>query len=144
MSYGELTSNGLNEWKAARDLFSLQESVSFRECGLDERLHEESTSEKEWKRPTEVQRWLTSAVLAGHDVICGAGKGTGKTSGYILPIVQHLMHHQPRLTRADGTHAIVLCQNVQECQKTAEMFMSFMKKCCWWLTCSVFAGSVLF
>ena len=49
-------------------------------------------------QPTPIQREAIPAVLAGRDVLAGAQTGTGKTAGFVLPILQ-------RLTRPRGARA---------------------------------------
>ena len=40
--------------------------------------------------PTPIQTQAIPAVLAGGDLLAGAQTGTGKTAGFVLPILQKL------------------------------------------------------
>ena len=43
--------------------------------------------------PTPIQRQAIPAVLAGGDLLAGAQTGTGKTAGFVLPMLQRLSAH---------------------------------------------------
>src|SRR5437870_12595887 len=48
--------------------------------------------------PTPIQSQAIPAVLAGGDLLAGAQTGTGKTAGFVLPMLQ-------RLSTRQSTHA---------------------------------------
>src|SRR5438477_8747046 len=50
--------------------------------------------------PTPIQTQAIPAVLAGDDVLAGAQTGTGKTAGFVLPILQRLGARAGTLPRA--------------------------------------------
>lgn len=58
--------------------------------------------------PTAVQQAVIPLLLKGRDVLMRAPTGTGKTLAYLAPLVQQLGSQQPRISRSDGCHAVVV------------------------------------
>ncbi|MDP2795419.1 MAG: DEAD/DEAH box helicase [Sulfurisoma sp.] len=46
-----------------------------------------------YTEPTPIQQQAIPVVLAGHDLMGGAQTGTGKTAGFVLPMLQRLSRH---------------------------------------------------
>jgi ATP-dependent RNA helicase RhlE len=69
--------------------------MSFSKLGLSEALVR-AVTEHGYTQPTPVQAQAIPAVLAGGDLLAGAQTGTGKTAGFVLPMLQ-------RLTTVNGT-----------------------------------------
>ncbi len=46
---------------------------------------------KGYTKPTEIQQELIPAILSGRDILASAQTGTGKTAGFVLPILQMMM-----------------------------------------------------
>ena len=63
--------------------------MSFSDLGLMPELLR-AVSEKGYDTPSPIQAQAIPAVLAGRDVLAGAQTGTGKTAGFVLPILQRL------------------------------------------------------
>lgn len=63
--------------------------MSFSDLGLKPELLR-AVAEKGYDTPTLIQSQAIPAVLAGRDVLAGAQTGTGKTAGFVLPILQML------------------------------------------------------
>src|SRR5690606_16501856 len=63
--------------------------MSFAALGLSEALVR-AVSERGYDSPTPIQAKAIPAVLAGGDLLGGAQTGTGKTAGFVLPILQRL------------------------------------------------------
>ncbi len=59
-----------------------------------------AVADKGYTTPTPIQSRAIPAVLAGRDVLAGAQTGTGKTAGFVLPILQRLSQGQGRTPRA--------------------------------------------
>ena len=76
--------------------------MSFDQLGLRAELLK-AVADKGYTEPTPIQLRAIPAVLSGRDVLAGAQTGTGKTAGFVLPILQ-------RLERRQGAHprALVL------------------------------------
>ena len=68
--------------------------MSFSEFGLLPELLR-AVADKGYDSPTPIQVQAIPAVLAGRDVLAGAQTGTGKTAGFVLPILQRLQAGQP-------------------------------------------------
>jgi ATP-dependent RNA helicase RhlE len=71
--------------------------MSFATLGLSDALVR-AVAEAGYAEPTPIQRQAIPAVLAGGDVLAGAQTGTGKTAGFVLPLLE-------RLSAAPATHA---------------------------------------
>src|SRR5450432_724377 len=67
-----------------------QYSMSFDSLGLAEPLLR-AVREAGYTTPTPIQSQAIPAVLSGGDVMGGAQTGTGKTSGFVLPMLHRLM-----------------------------------------------------
>ena len=63
--------------------------MSFSDLGLKPELLR-AVADKGYDTPSPIQMQAIPAVLAGRDVLAGAQTGTGKTAGFILPILQRL------------------------------------------------------
>ena len=63
--------------------------MSFSSLGLSEPLVR-AVTEEGYSTPTPIQRQAIPAVLAGGDLLAGAQTGTGKTAGFVLPMLQQL------------------------------------------------------
>jgi ATP-dependent RNA helicase RhlE len=73
--------------------------MSFSTLGLLPELLR-AVSDKGYDTPTPIQSQAIPAVMSGHDVLAGAQTGTGKTAGFVLPILQKLCDGQGRTPRA--------------------------------------------
>ncbi len=76
--------------------------MTFSSLGLSEPLVR-AIADAGYSTPTPIQTQAIPAVLSGLDLLAGAQTGTGKTAGFVLPILERL-HLQPR-TVALPTHS---------------------------------------
>jgi ATP-dependent RNA helicase RhlE len=65
-------------------------SMSFNSLGLSAELLR-AIEEQGYTEPTPIQTQAIPLILQGKDVMGGAQTGTGKTAGFTLPLLQHLM-----------------------------------------------------
>jgi ATP-dependent RNA helicase RhlE len=63
--------------------------MSFSDLGLMPELLR-AVADKGYDTPSPIQTQAIPAVLSGRDVLAGAQTGTGKTAGFVLPILQRL------------------------------------------------------
>jgi len=73
--------------------------MSFTDLGLLPEILR-AVSEKGYDTPTPIQKEAIPAVLSGRDVLAGAQTGTGKTAGFVLPILQKLSAEPDHAHRA--------------------------------------------
>ena len=74
--------------------------MSFASLGLSEELVR-AVTERGYTVPTPIQLQAIPAVLSGGDLLAGAQTGTGKTAGFVLPIL-HRLTHTPAKQTAEG------------------------------------------
>ncbi len=67
----------------------------FTELGLSEPLLR-AVADQGYDTPTPIQAQAIPQVLKGGDLLAGAQTGTGKTAGFVLPMLQRLMAEAPR------------------------------------------------
>ena len=72
--------------------------MSFENLGLEPELLR-AVAAKGYTTPTPIQLQAIPAVLSGRDVLAGAQTGTGKTAGFVLPLLQKLGAAQGRAPR---------------------------------------------
>jgi ATP-dependent RNA helicase RhlE len=80
--------------------------MSFSDLGLLPELLR-AVADKGYDTPSPIQIQAIPAVLAGRDVLAGAQTGTGKTAGFVLPILQRLTAEQVHGTQR-APRALVL------------------------------------
>ena len=71
--------------------------MSFSDLGLLPELLR-AVADKGYDTPSPIQIQAIPAVLAGRDVLAGAQTGTGKTAGFVLPILQRTEFSALQLT----------------------------------------------
>lgn len=79
--------------------------MSFADLGLSDHLLQ-ALSDKGYQQPTPIQAAAIPAVLEGRDVMAAAQTGTGKTAGFVLPMLQLLQ--QGAKVRSNSVRALVL------------------------------------
>lgn len=68
--------------------------MSFASLGLSEQLLQ-AISEKGYTEPSPIQAQAIPVILEGRDVMAAAQTGTGKTAGFVLPLLQRLASGKP-------------------------------------------------
>lgn len=96
--------------------------MSFETLGLSADILR-AVTEKGYSEPTPIQREAIPVILAGRDVLAGAQTGTGKTAGFTLPLLQHLLQSArdastPRIRTLILTPTRELAAQVEESVRT--------------------------
>src|SRR5512138_3439254 len=81
--------------------------MSFSSLGLSEALVR-AVTEQGYVQPTPIQAQAIPAVLAGGDLLAGAQTGTGKTAGFVLPLLQRLSTSPRRHAPRHAPRALIL------------------------------------
>ena len=76
------------------------------QCGLSDRLLG-AIAKAGYGKPFPIQAQSLPAIMSGRDVIGIAKTGSGKTMGYALPLLRHVMD-QPALAPGDGPIGLVM------------------------------------
>ncbi len=82
--------------------------MSFASLGLSESLVR-AVTEHGYTIPTPIQMQAIPAVLGGGDLLAGAQTGTGKTAGFVLPLLQRLsLVASKKITGTKAVRALIL------------------------------------
>jgi len=95
--------------------------MNFSDLGLKPELAA-AVAEKGYTEPTPIQMAAIPAVLSGRDVLAGAQTGTGKTAGFVLPILQRLGARGPH-----GPRALILTPTRELAAQVAESVRHYGK-----------------
>lgn len=79
---------------------------------------------KGYDTPTPIQQQAIPAVLNGDDLLAAAQTGTGKTAGFVLPILQNLMTSK-NVVKSNNVRALVLTPTRElaaQIQENAELY----------------------
>ncbi|KAA8529524.1 hypothetical protein F0562_033677 [Nyssa sinensis] len=126
-SFGTAAATAVTDEKWA-DTFFAQESVSWTSLGVSDRLSR-ALFNVGLNRPSLVQAACIPCILSGNDVVVAAETGSGKTHGYLVPLIEKLYgaSNNPEDTLADKglsqPHwlSLVLCPNVMLCEQVVRM-----------------------
>jgi ATP-dependent RNA helicase RhlE len=98
--------------------------MSFSDLGLSPELLR-AVADKGYDTPSPIQLQAIPAVLAGRDVLAGAQTGTGKTAGFVLPILQRLAADVT--TRHRAPRALVLAPTRELAAQVAQSVRDYGK-----------------
>jgi ATP-dependent RNA helicase RhlE len=103
--------------------------MSFASLGLSDALLR-AVADNGYTEPTPIQLQAIPAVLAGGDLLAGAQTGTGKTAGFVLPILQRLAAKprapgQTRIRVLIMTPTRELAAQVEESVRTYGKYLKF-------------------
>jgi ATP-dependent RNA helicase RhlE len=99
--------------------------MSFSDLGLLPELLR-AVADKGYDTPSPIQLQAIPAVLAGRDVLAGAQTGTGKTAGFVLPILQRL-HADTKHGSSRAPRALVLAPTRELAAQVADSARSYGK-----------------
>ncbi|SHJ75742.1 ATP-dependent RNA helicase RhlE [Malonomonas rubra DSM 5091] len=98
--------------------------MPFSTLGLSEPILR-AIAESGYSKPTPIQSKTIPAVLAGKDLMAAAQTGTGKTAGFILPLLQRLSDG-PKV-KANHVRALVLTPTRELAEQVAQNTASYSK-----------------
>jgi ATP-dependent RNA helicase RhlE len=107
----------VNRATSPRDILPYTPRRQFKNFAFDPRMHKAITT-KGYRAPTAIQDQAIPHILAGHDVVGIANTGSGKTAGFVLPIINRL------IPRRDGM-ALVVAPTRELAQQIDDEFRSF-------------------
>jgi ATP-dependent RNA helicase DDX31/DBP7 len=113
--------------------------ITFEGLGLCSALatHLESLG---FSTPTAVQQSTIPVVLQGKDALVNAPTGSGKTLSYLAPIMNDLATIQPRISRTDGTLALIICPTRELCLQVVDTLTLLSRRFFWIVPGSVHGG----
>lgn len=111
----------------ANETFFAEENVSWTSLGVSESLSR-ALSSIGLHRPSLIQATCIPSILSGADVVVAAETGSGKTHGYLVPLIDKLC----QISDSSGSIAdqdvskhhrisLVLCPNVMLCEQVVRM-----------------------
>lgn len=86
---------------------------------MDEKLN--------YEKPTAIQSQALPAIMSGRDILGIAKTGSGKTLGFVLPLLKHVQD-QPPLEKGDGPIAILLSPTRELALQIYKQLSIFTKK----------------
>ncbi|XP_073011198.1 DEAD-box ATP-dependent RNA helicase 22 [Typha latifolia] len=117
------------------DDFFAQEGVSWKSLGVSDRLCGALEKASLYK-PSLVQAACVPRILTGKDVVIAAETGSGKTYGYLVPLIDKLCGMPNPCEEANVSYKIseshsiflVLCPNVMLCEQVVYMAKSLLNE----------------
>ncbi|XP_058192904.1 DEAD-box ATP-dependent RNA helicase 22 [Rhododendron vialii] len=114
--------------KRGTDTFFAEESISWTSLGVSDRLSR-ALNNVGLNRPSLVQASCIPCILSGNDVVVAAETGSGKTHGYLVPLMEKLctIPDNSMNSAVDGEMklphqlSLVLCPNVMLCEQVVRM-----------------------
>ena len=67
----------------------------------------------------------------GRDALVNAPTGSGKTLAYLAAIVNDLQAQEPRVSRAEGTHALIVVPTRELCLQIADVLTLILRRYIW-------------
>ncbi|RAJ95779.1 ATP-dependent RNA helicase RhlE [Larkinella arboricola] len=96
--------------------------MSFSSLGLSEPLLK-AIAAQQYINPYPIQQEAIPVILKGHDVLGIAKTGSGKTAGFVLPILERLHRRKTRVNRS--VKALVLVPTRELAVQVTEVFQAF-------------------
>ena len=95
-----------------------------------------------FQTPTKIQRDSIPLLLCKppRDALIRAATGSGKTLSYAVPVLQDLASLQPKVTRADGTLALILTPTRELCLQVTDVFTLLTRRFVWIVPGAVHGG----
>nr|AKF43359.1 DEA(D/H)-box RNA helicase family protein [Geranium phaeum] len=109
------------------DTFFAEEGVSWTSIGVSDKVAR-ALSDAGVHRPSLVQAACIPSILSGKDVVIAAETGSGKTHGYLVPLIDKLSqaHDSGNAVSDESSNPprrifLVLCPNIMLCEQVVRM-----------------------
>ncbi|KAL5698152.1 hypothetical protein ACHQM5_029227 [Ranunculus cassubicifolius] len=117
-----------NKNDSSGDNFFAAESVSWSSLSVSEQLSR-SLSTVGLHKPSLIQASCIPSIFSGKDVVVAAETGSGKTHGYLVPLIEKMLSSSDCSLSTDNEKdstqphqfSLVLCPNVMLCEQVARM-----------------------
>ncbi|EIE24630.1 DEAD-domain-containing protein [Coccomyxa subellipsoidea C-169] len=90
--------------------------------------------------PTRIQQAAIPVLLRGRDALVNAPTGSGKTLAYLAAIVNDLQAQEPRVSRAEGTHALIVVPTRELCLQIADVLTLILRRYIWLVGGAIYGG----
>ncbi len=90
-------------------------------------------------KPTQCQQQSIPVLLSGRDALVKAPTGSGKTLAYLVPIIQDLQSRSPKISRTDGTLAVIVVPTRELCIQIQDVALLLLRRFIW-IVSSVLIG----
>ncbi len=97
--------------------------MSFSTLGLSQDIIKALT-QRGYSEPTPIQKELIPAMMTGRDILASAQTGTGKTAGFVLPILQMMTENQSKKTHT--LRALILVPTRELARQVAEHIEAYV------------------
>ena len=97
-------------------------SMPFASLGLSKPLVK-AIAEQQYKKPYPIQEQAIPAILAGRDILGIAKTGSGKTAGFVLPILE--LFHRSKAENNKSVSVLVLVPTRELAVQVADVFQEF-------------------
>ncbi|KAL3160790.1 hypothetical protein ABBQ38_009201 [Trebouxia sp. C0009 RCD-2024] len=124
---------------AQHDMFGAVDSSTFQGLGLAPVLCEHLEA-MNFNAPTRIQQATLPVLLAGRDALAKAPTGSGKTLAYLAAIIHDLQSQEPHLSRAEGTHAIIMAPTRELCIQICDVLTLILRRFIWLVGGSILGG----
>ena len=110
--------------------------ASFKTLPLDSRISDLLTKPKAeggfgLKTATRCQQMALPLLLKHQNVLVRSETGSGKTLSYLLPIMNDLISISPKISRADGTMAVIIAPTRELCAQISGVYEALSKAGIW-------------
>jgi ATP-dependent RNA helicase RhlE len=95
--------------------------MNFESLGLSEAIVR-AVKEYGYTEPTPIQAQAIPAVLSGGDLLAGAQTGTGKTAGFVLPLLHRLSEKEANKIGGKSPIRALILTGRRECKNILQAF----------------------
>jgi len=100
--------------------------MSFEALGLNPEILR-AVAEQGYLEPTPIQQQAIPAVMQGRDLMASAQTGTGKTAGFTLPLLQHLVDNEAHAKGRRPVRALILTPTRELAAQVGENVREYSK-----------------